>query len=431
MPRLLVGALVLCLESVARCAAVSIVLLAVLMSIAPQVAAQEKTTVVAGNEVLLKESKDVISEVKGSPGDPSLTVTGKDDAKLYVLTYKAPVPAPAKTVEVTYKIGTTSKQIKVEVTVTEPPLTDARTVLPGSETTLMESADPIEVYSQPSVGSAVVRPAPDKKFALVYRAPPNVDYQTALVYYRVGKQPARYEVVVSSNPWGNGYEAAFKVLFSAFVLAALIEWALSVVFNWRWFLMVFDAKGIKTIATLIVSAVIVVSFKLDIARELINILRNSSYPSSFATWLLSALVVAGGSAGVNSLMVTLGLRSVRTVASLQDRPPPKKAWLAVQAFKSTAGVESVDVRIKRDGETHFNLLAKLYGLRAWGSFRWPFFRDRSRFPNYGGFYLEPGVAFTLELEGRNKKDELLQATKVTRGPYIPAEGAIIDVEVSF
>ncbi|MBS0174772.1 MAG: hypothetical protein JSR64_12115, partial [Nitrospira sp.] len=236
---------------------------------------------------------------------------------------------------------------------------------------------------------------------------------------------------VSSNPWGAGYESAFKVLFAAFVMAAVIEWALSVVFNWRWFLLVFDAKGFRTIVTILVSVAIVMTFKLDVVCELINILRNASYPSSFATSFLSALLLAGGSASVNSLMITLGLRSVRTLASLQDKPPPKKAWLAVEGYKRTNEVVTVDVRIKKDGDNAFRLLGKLRGLRARDTFRWPFFRDNSRLPNYGGFALEPGVGFSLELEGKDKDDMPITATRIERGPYLPAEGAIIDIDEAF
>jgi hypothetical protein len=232
---------------------------------------------------------------------------------------------------------------------------------------------------------------------------------------------------VSSNPWGGGYEAAFKILFAALVMAAIIEWALSVVFNWRWFLVVFDAKGLKTIITLVVSLIVVSSFDLDIVRELINVLRNANYPSSIPTRLLSALVIAGGSAGVNSLMVTLGMRSVRTAETLQDKPPPTKAWLAVQGYVVTANVVTIDVGIKKGTETTFKLLGRLSGLRAPGTIRWPFFRDRSRLPSYGGFYVEPGVEFTVELQGKDKADQVVGGPQKF-GPYMPAQGAIIDIE---
>ena len=118
-------------------------------------------------------------------------------------------------------------------------------------------------------------------------------------------------------------------------------------------------------------------------------------------------------------------------ASHRPQPPPKKAWLAVQGYKNTATVVTIDVKIKKEGEADFKLLGKLLGLRGPGHFRWPFFRDRSRLPSYGGFPLEPGVGFSLELEGKDKDDKPVAETKVSRGPYLPAEGAIIDVEETF
>lgn len=410
------------------------VLLSPALFSAPSAAvAQTRVTVVAGTEAsLLKDSKDPISEVKPAVGEAYIKDTGSGDARRYELVYRAPSKEQDKPVEVTYKLGSGSaaKEAKAEVTVTLAPLTDVRTVLPASDTVLAQSKFPIEIDKQPAVGVAVVRTSGDPKmYTLAFVAPVGVDSQRAEVLYRIDKTPGRFEVVVSSNPWGGGYEAAFKILFAAFVMAAVIEWALSVIFNWRWFLVIFDAKGLKSIITLFVSFMIVYSFDLDVVRELINVLRNATYPSSVPTKLLSALVIAGGSAGVNSLMVTLGMRSVRTAATLQDKPPPTKAWLAVQGYRSTPAVVTVDVGIKKDGETTFKLLGKLSGLRRTGAFHWPIFRDQSRLPSYGGMYVEPGVGFTVELQGKDDNDGAIGAPK-TFGPYSPAQGAIIDIEAT-
>lgn len=417
--------------------ALGALLLLVLIFLPLKALGQATFKLVAGTEVtLLKDSKEPISDAKTTSGETYIKEMGTGEAKRYELVFKAPGQAQEKPVEVTYKLGNgaASKEIRADVTVTAPPLTDVRTVLPGTETVLKQSTDLIEIDKQPLIGAAVVRYTDNPKtYSLAFLAPVTDGFQRTELTYHIGKQPARFEVLVSSNPWGAGYEAAFKVLFAAFVLAAVIEWALSVIFNWRWFLMLFDAMGIKTIISIVVSFVIVVTFKLDVLSELINILRNASYASSVSTQILSALLIAGGSASVNSLMVTLGMRSVRTAATLQDKPPPKKAWLAVKCYKNTStDVVTVDVRFKKDGDTNFRLLGKLRNLRDSNKkFHWPIFRDNSRLPNYGGFSLEPGIAFWLELEGKGKNDASIPNTKIELGPYLPADGAIIDIEEEF
>ncbi len=406
--------------------------------LAPPVFAQTnapaKFTASPGEEVsLLKDSKDPIEAPKPTEGEVTVKSTGTGDAKLYELTYKVPAKTLDKPVLVTYKVGsgTGSKEAKAEITVAQPPLTNVRTVLPGVDTVLLESAEPLEVEKQPAVGWAVVRTVGEpKKYQLAYVAPANAADGNVEVLYRTKDKSNRIGVMVSSNPWGTGYEAALKILFAAFVLAALIEWALAVVFNWRWYLLIFDATGTKTLFTLFVSWLIVYTFDVDIAKELINVLRSADHKSSFGTWLLSTLVVAGGSAGVNSLMVTLGLRSIRTAESLQDKPPPTKAWISFQAFGKSELVKTVEVRIKKVGDTSFKLMTVLYGIRKsrW-SLRNLLLLDRSRYPSYGGISWEPGIGFEVEFQGYDEKGDSRGAV-IPRGPYLPAAGALVDVVVT-
>jgi hypothetical protein len=432
MLRTLVSLLAYFLVSQDRRSRFGVAMFGALALMTPQVLAQTKATAVVGTEVsLLKDSKELIDDAKATVGDAFAKSVGTGDAKRYELVYRAPQSVPDKPVEVIYRVGKDSaaKEQRVEVTVTPAPVTDVRTVLPGTDTVLRQSTKLMEVIGKPSIGLTTVRQTENPKtYSLAYVAPGGVVYERTVVDYREDGKPGQFEVVVSSNPWGTGYEAAFKILFAAFVLAVLIEWGLAVIFNWRWFLMIFDARGVKTVVTFIVSVVLVVAFDMDVVRELVNILRNASYESTVPTWTLSALVVAGGSAGVNSLMVTLGFRSVRTAETLQDKPPPTKAWLAVQAYKTTATIETVEVRIKKAGEANFSVLAVLRGLRKsrW-TFRWPFFLDKSRYPSYGGIPVEPGVQFEVQLQGKDSAENDVGGP-VNAGSYAPAAGALIDVE---
>jgi hypothetical protein len=45
--------------------------------------------------------------------------------------------------------------------------------------------------------------------------------------------------------------------------------------------------------------------------------------------ILTAAILAGGSAGVNTMLVALGFREVKTPATIAPRVPPDRAWIAL------------------------------------------------------------------------------------------------------
>ena len=62
----------------------------------------------------------------------------------------------------------------------------------------------------------------------------------------------------------NFFATSFRALIILFVLAILIESALAVIFNWRLFLQVFNGRGVKTLVMIVVSALVVWTFKVDV-----------------------------------------------------------------------------------------------------------------------------------------------------------------------
>src|SRR5262249_39952773 len=157
-------------------------------------------------------------------------------------------------------------------------------------------------------------PSPPK-YVLVYTAPTGIsEFSDAIKYSADG---ADHTVLVSSGPAPATpsdavYGESFKVLFFVFVLAVLIEQGLAVIFKWRPFLLLF-AKGVKSIVAVGFAWIFVDHFDLDITSKLANIYYpGSNYSISPLGKFITALILAGGSSGVNNLLVALGFRSVKT-----------------------------------------------------------------------------------------------------------------------
>lgn len=297
-------------------------------------------------------------------------------------------------------------------------------VMPGGEKLIVSgSASKIEKESA-TYGTVSIKTTGDgqMKQDLVFSAPRDGGGKQATVTYTIDGKVQSVQVKILDDLWGTGYEAAFKVLFTMFVLAVVLEWGLSVLFNWRYFLSYFDAGGARTVIAVVFAYWFVQKFDLDVATRLVNVLWMTTHTSDFASKLVSAFVLAGGSAGVNSMMVALGFRAVRTVDSVQLKPPPKKAWLAVYLRADKA--VTAHISLSTDNGATFVLLHRLLVLPAKESPQIPFLRDKGRFPGFGGYQLQPGTAYVVRVEGFNEKRA---STRKADYELTPGEGAIIDI----
>ncbi|MGO7208990.1 hypothetical protein ACCT30_49410, partial [Rhizobium ruizarguesonis] len=59
--------------------------------------------------------------------------------------------------------------------------------------------------------------------------------------------------------------------------------------------------------------------------------------STWITQVLTALVLAGGSASVNQLFVALNLREAKTIETVTEKVPPNKAWIAIKVMNIKKG----------------------------------------------------------------------------------------------
>lgn len=102
-------------------------------------------------------------------------------------------------------------------------------------------------------------------------------------------------------------DGIWRVLVVFFLLSVVIESALTPLFNWRVFLAWSLNKGIRTPITVLFAVLIVRGYGLDIFRDILQAVGESVGPC-IGGQVLTALLLAGGSSGVNKLMQTWQLR---------------------------------------------------------------------------------------------------------------------------
>ncbi len=105
------------------------------------------------------------------------------------------------------------------------------------------------------------------------------------------------------------YQPIIKTLTKIFILAVLIEVALSVLFRWRVFLRYSEGRGLKVPIAFALSLAIVVIHKIDLPGEVVAAFGTASGDGKEIGYLISALIIAGGSSSVNAIFGALGWRN--------------------------------------------------------------------------------------------------------------------------
>ena len=320
-----------------------------------------------------------------------------------------------------------------------PAPTAAQTPAATSETVTMGASgviarDPqIKVTVPPKRGSTalVTETAPQARDVLLYYAPQaDKEYGDELKYTSANGSEKTVKIAVRSAPTlasGELYSESFKALFTLFVLAVLVESALALIFRWRPYLDYVNSRGLNALVAVAVSYALVAGFNLDITTTLMNIYTGSNFASGRMGQLLTAFIIAGGSAGVNNVLRSLGFREIARPEAEVAKPPPAMAWVSVTHEKGDAD-GPVDVVISTDGEP---AVARSMPASA-GSGWWArnFLRDKGRFPPSGGHVLAPGKRYEVFLQGEGTKDgKRMKVRSETWGPHDVVPGAVIDLRL--
>jgi hypothetical protein len=223
------------------------------------------------------------------------------------------------------------------------------------------------------------------------------------------------------------YEKSMAGLTMLFVIAVLLESAFALLFSWRVFLTYFSVSGVKTIVMMIISLIVVYAFNVDILAAMINVYQNGNIQSLTVSKVITAMILAGGSAVVNKIFVAVGFRSI-PVPPAEVKPPETKAWVAV-AVKQVSSIGPVQVELKDLGMAGAGDPAPIAGTActtAPNLFHL-LFRNRKRFPPNGGYEVTPGHVYEISVSGEDKQKN---PAKKTIGKFVFANRAIVDFDVT-
>lgn len=238
------------------------------------------------------------------------------------------------------------------------------------------------------------------------------------------------------------YTASAKALTMLFVTAVVLESAFAVIFNWRVFLAYFDTRGVKTIVMIVISAIVVFYFKLDVFASLLaafsvpdpaasatSLQSQVKETSDTLSKLITALVLAGGSSGVHNMMYALGFRSNRDTETT-SKPDQSEAWVSVSVTrKNVDGPVLVTIQKLDPAPDGISVTA----LAGSVSFRRPalaelLMRNLNRFPQNGGYVVEPEKTYLIQATGDKRGDKSARETSDAR--YFKfAPRAIVDLDI--
>jgi hypothetical protein len=264
---------------------------------------------------------------------------------------------------------------------------------------------------------------------LIYLPPPGAKDIEDAVQYTVDGQTATVAVSVKpAAPQLNDtqfYSSSFKALFALFIIAIITESGLALLFNWRPYLNRFDGKAANPLVALLFSLLLVWLFDLDIATSLMNTYSGTKLPANVPGMVLTAMIIAGGSAGVNKVFQAFGFRTPASQQPAAPKPPPTQAWLSATLRREKAD-GNVDVLIGPTG--HQQAAGSITGAGSrlpWLSW---LLRNKARYPQSGGHVIPPGTPIEVSLVGVDSNKQPIRSA--TWGPYELAAGAIVDVELT-
>lgn len=275
-----------------------------------------------------------------------------------------------------------------------------------------------------------VAPAGAAEATLIYMPPPDAHDMEDIVQYHVNgtpQTPIKIKVHENALTLENGklYGASFKAIFVLFILAVLVESGLALLFHWRPFLDYFDSRSMNALVAFLFSYLLVHLFNLNIANELISIYTGpTKKPTALEGLpgaLLTAMIIAGGSAAVNRIFQSFGFRP--TSAQEQPKKPEPnqhEAWIAVTLVRDKA-VGSAEVLIKNE------VAGTISGASPKNRLFRYFIRDKGRFPQTAGYTVVPGPDYKVAIQGYDDLGNKLGL--VERGPFAIAPRAIIDIEL--
>ena len=125
-----------------------------------------------------------------------------------------------------------------------------------------------------------------------------------------GKAPAAQTGNKSKPaPGADSTDEYFNIIFFVLILSVVFESAMTPIFNWSKFLVHFDHKGFKVPITTAIALFVFYRYKIDIISDLEIAYRGKTAGPFPGGYILTSLLIAGGSSGVLEVLKILKLRN--------------------------------------------------------------------------------------------------------------------------
>jgi hypothetical protein len=231
---------------------------------------------------------------------------------------------------------------------------------------------------------------------------------------------------------GSAVAAAFPALagdlLRLLILVIVVESAMAALFGWRVYRVLASGRALKTPLMFAVGLGIVLLFDYDIVARIVAGVTGTEVPQD-ARWfsaLLSALVVAGGSSGINTVFLRLNLRNPLPPVEPAPRLDADQAWLAIR-IRRVEAVGEIQVALRETGAPPEWPLAGSVGDRGLGARLVEAFGLHGlRFPRSGGRVVPALRSIEVALVWKAEGDAAAVAHPVWTGSLAPR--AVVDLE---
>jgi hypothetical protein len=306
-----------------------------------------------------------------------------------------------------------------------------RLVEPGVPVTIVKSENPItDASADKGTVQVLEKVGGGKENQLIYVSDTNAGLNDTVKYTLDGvAQSVSIEVRSGAQNFGSPelYQTSFKALFVLFILAVLVENGLQLVFRWRPYLRTFDTSAVNAIIAFAFSLFFVFVFDLDVVTKLVNAYSDPgrAYGNNTPGFILTAMVIAGGSAGVNRIFRTFGFRPFEPPAELVGPKEDDIAWISVTLNRKQAE-GSVNVLYGEKGKEE--VIGAISGIDRNNPISSMFLRNKGRYPQSGGYTVKIAQNRCVKLVGIDKKDQ--KPIEVVWGPYNIGSRAVIDLKLT-
>ncbi|MGB3315236.1 MAG: hypothetical protein WBB85_12550 [Albidovulum sp.] len=305
----------------------------------------------------------------------------------------------------------------------------AATILePSNSVVVVETVGEIANVTA-SKGTAVVNMDEDGVTRLIFIAPNDIPQELVELSYQLDgeDQNTTFRIIDGASVFGSNqtYDASLKALFILFVLAIVVESGLQLLFRWRPYLRTFNTSGTNALIAFAFSWFFVAFFELDIASRLVNAYLGISngFDNSTVGYILTAMIIAGGSAGVNRVFRAFGIRPLGPPAEVAGPKDDTTAWISVTIARNEA-VGPITVLYGEPGQEA--VVGTVNGTSDRGWFSSLFLRNKGRFPESGGYSVNATTdQRAIRVFAQDKEGKPIPV--LVWGPFAIGPRAIIDV----